>query len=154
MGPCWLKVPTILCHLKPVDNITVHHSNILKDSLVNKLDMLVYSEFKYSVELLSCKYFVNHWSDQRGDFSVLAPPLPYRDIYMRVTPQSIWIHCSGRIVFSQLFHCCRSWQIGNRKQSLKLHWIFKQLKNSKTTSEGVNGKHYIYANAIDYTNHM
>ncbi len=27
--------------------------------------------------------------------------------------------------------------IGNRKQCLKFHWIFKQLKNSKTTSEGV-----------------
>ncbi len=26
--------------------------------------------------------------------------------------------------------------IGNRKQCLKLHWIFKQLKNSKITSEG------------------
>ena len=32
----------------------------------------------------------------------------------------------------------RGGQIGNRKQCLKSQWIFKQLKNSKTTSEGVN----------------
>ena len=31
----------------------------------------------------------------------------------------------------------RRWQIGNRKQCLKFHWIFKQLKNSKTSSESV-----------------
>ncbi len=31
-------------------------------------------------------------------------------------------------------------QIGNRKQCMKFHWIFKQLKNSKTTSEGVIGE--------------
>ncbi len=30
-----------------------------------------------------------------------------------------------------------TYEIGNRKQCLKLYWIFKQLKNSKTTSEGV-----------------
>ncbi len=29
------------------------------------------------------------------------------------------------------------WEIGNSKQCLKFHWIFKQLKKSKTTSEGV-----------------
>ncbi len=27
--------------------------------------------------------------------------------------------------------------MGNRKQFLNLHWIFKQLKNSKIPSEGV-----------------
>ena len=36
----------------------------------------------------------------------------------------------------------RGWQIGNRKQCLKIQWIFKQLKNSKTTSEGVNSRFF------------
>ncbi len=30
----------------------------------------IYSESKYSVELLSCRYLKNWRSDQRGDFSV------------------------------------------------------------------------------------
>ena len=29
----------------------------------------------------------------------------------------------------------RGWQIGSRKQCLKFYWIFKQLRNSKTTLE-------------------
>ncbi len=47
------------------------------------------------------------------------------------------------IIFSQLFHCCRGWQIGNRKQCMKLHWNYKQLKNSKTTSEGIISENVI-----------
>ena len=31
----------------------------------------------------------------------------------------------------------QSQRMTNRKQCLKFHWTFKQLKNSKTTSEGV-----------------
>ncbi len=39
--------------------------------------------------------------------------------------------------FATLLPCCRGWQIGNRKQCLKFHWISKQRKNSKATSEAV-----------------
>ena len=71
----------------------------------------IYSESKYSVESVSGKYLKNGWSDQHGDFSVefvieklttsewmkLSGHMTggYRDICIKVTPQSIWIHCSG-----------------------------------------------------------
>ncbi len=32
----------------------------------------------------------------------------------------------------------RGRKIGNRKYCMKFHWIFKQIKNSKTTPEGAN----------------
>ncbi len=44
-------------------------------------------------------------------------------------------------VFCYFSH--RGWQIGNRKQCLKFHWISKQLKNSKATSEAV-----LYENCV------
>ncbi len=65
-----------------------------------------YSESKYSVGLLSCKYLVNCGSNQRRDFSVefiieiefgkfyMHLKSDYGDIRMKVSPQSIWIHCS------------------------------------------------------------
>ena len=37
---------------------------------LKNINIINYSESKYSVELLSCKYLVNRWSDQHGDFSV------------------------------------------------------------------------------------
>ncbi len=70
-----------------------------------------YSDSKYSVESVSGKYLENGLSDQHGDFSVefVIEKLTtlssecikfngymrssYRDICVKVTPQSIWIHC-------------------------------------------------------------
>ena len=56
--------------------------------------MTCYSESKYSVELLSCRYLSNCLS-----YTHVDPTNHSRDICLKLTPQSIWIHCRVQVVF-------------------------------------------------------
>ena len=74
----------------------------------------------------------------KGEFQTLLPIS-----YLSSSVTEIKKTCDlFHFLFDRLFTTFSLLQrLTNRKQYLKFHWIFKQLKKSKTTSEGVTVGH-------------